>query len=274
MKINARRQSRRPLRTVQVAEAAVNLPSLSASLSEAVERASRGEGFSLFTLNLDHLVKLKASADFRAAYDRADLVSADGWPIVWLSRRMGALTERACGSDMVEPLCEAAAERGLGVYFIGPGPSAQAVALEDLTHRYPALTVSGAETPHLPADFTPSDAKGFEVDALAERINASGARLCFVSMGAPKQELLSDALSTRCPHVGFVCVGAALDFISHEARRAPAWVQRANMEWAWRLAGDPRRLSQRYALSAVRLAELALPALLGRKPLEGRPPRM
>src|SRR5580698_3970108 len=119
----------------------INLPTLAATLAETIRRALRGQGFTLFTLNLDHLVKLRANAAFRSAYQRADLVTADGWPVVWLAARDGARLERTCGSDLVEPLCAAAAAHDLAVYFIGPGATAQAEALDILRQRHPALFV-------------------------------------------------------------------------------------------------------------------------------------
>lgn len=237
----------------------INLPTLEAAAATALRQAKAGKGFTLFTVNLDHLVKLTSHQTFQAVYRRATFVTADGWPVVWLARRQNAQLERATGADLVEPLCEAAAQAGVGVYFIGPGPSAQAGALEILAARYAGFTVSGKETPMLPGDGSNLDAA--EVAAMAARINASGATLCFVSMGAPKQEILADALAARCPRVGFICVGAALDFIAGQASRAPQWVQRAKLEWFWRLANDPRRLAARYAQCAVLFAGLALKSL-------------
>jgi exopolysaccharide biosynthesis WecB/TagA/CpsF family protein len=246
-------------RAMSIEGVTINLASLAGASATAVRRAERGEGFTLFTLNLDHFVKLGSSAEFRAAYQRADYVTADGWPVVWLARTKGARLERTSGADLVEPLCEAAAARDIGVYFIGPGPRAQAGALDILRRRFQGLRVAGAEAPRLPA--TPDAA---ELDALAHRINASGARLCFVSLGAPKQEILADALAARCPATGFLCVGAALDFISGETRRAPAWMRRGKLEWFWRLATDPRRLALRYALCAAVFVRLALRAAFER----------
>lgn len=233
---------------------AVNLATLEQAVAEAAGRAARGRGFLLFTLNLDHLVKLDEPA-FRVAYERAELVSADGFPVVWLARRQGAVLDRVCGSDMVEPLLARAARDGLPVYVVGPGPEAQARALELLRAQHPGLIVAAAETPLVPA--APQDEPAF-VDALAARIAASGARLVLLCLGAPKQELLAAGLAERLPHVGFLCVGAALDFIAGVARRAPAWVQRLNGEWLWRLAGDPKRLGLRYWRAAVKFAAVAL----------------
>jgi exopolysaccharide biosynthesis WecB/TagA/CpsF family protein len=222
----------------------INLPSLRAAHAEAVDRASRGQGFSLFTMNLDHLAKIRSDRRFHAAYQRATLVSADGWPVVWLANRKGGKLERACGSDLVEPVCESAAAHGIPLFFIGPGQKSQARALAVLEERYPSLRVAGAWSPNISK--VPSHK---EIENVARRVNASGARLCFVSLGAPKQELLVDALTPLCEGVGFLCVGAALDFISGQSRRAPGWLQHAGLEWLWRLIGDPKRLAIRYLLS-------------------------
>ena len=249
---------------VEIEGVRINLPTLAASVREALARAGRGQGFALFTLNLDHLVKLRSDPGFVRAYAQADLVSADGAPVVWLARREDASVERAAGADMVEPLCEGAARAGLGVYVVGPGPAAQARALEVLKDRHPGLNIAGAETPMVPADLA-----AFDIAGLADRINASGARLCFLCLGAPKQELLAAALKPLCPSVGFLGVGAALDFISAQVVRAPGWMQRSGLEWVWRLIGDPRRLGLRYAQCALLFTGLAARALLrpaGRRP--------
>ena len=243
----------------------ITLPTQASAVEAAIARAERGEGFSLFTLNLDHLIKLRTSAPFRHAYARAALVSADGAPVVWLARRQGAVLERTTGADLVEPLLAEAARRGVSVYVVGPGPEGQAAALKVLTERYPALVIAGAETPMVPGD--DNGLGPFDLDALAGRINASGARLCLLCLGAPKQELLADALLQRCPQVGFLGVGAALDFIGGAVDRAPGWMQATGLEWVWRFVSQPRRLGLRYARCALLFAGLA-----ARSILSGRPP--
>lgn len=219
----------------------VNLSGLDAALDTITRRAAAGRGFSLFTVNLDHLVKLRNDARFRQAYGAVDFVTPDGWPVVWMLRRQGYSAERTTGADLAEPLCARAAREGFPVYFIGPGSASQARALDILCRRYPTLDVAGAEAPDLLRDVD-----GKTIEALAHRIRLSGARLCFVSLGAPKQELLANALRELCPAVGFLCVGAALDFISSHAVRAPRWVQSWQLEWLWRMMGDPKRLAPRY----------------------------
>ena len=235
-------------------------------LDMMIARARAGRGFTLFTVNLDHLVKLRANAAFRAAYARADLISADGWPIVWLARTQdrGAAAPRIArttGADLLDPMCRAAALHGLPVYFIGPSPASQAQGLAVLRARHPGLVVAGCETPDLPVE-----ADDASVEAIAARLAASGARLCVVSLGAPKQELLADRLRRHCPETGFLCVGAALDFISGHMKRAPLWAQRAGLEWLWRMLSDPRRLGLRYAACAAAFFRMACPTLFRRNP--------
>ena len=234
----------------------INLATLEEAITHALSRAAAGRGFTLFTLNLDHLAKLDENPAFRNAYLRADFVTADGWPIAWLARRQGATLDRVCGADLVAPLCSAAAASGVPVAFVGPQPEAQAAGVAALKARSPALTVALAETPELTEALV-----GADVEAIAERLNASGARIAFLCLGAPKQELFADRLARLCPTIGFIGVGAALDFISGRAQRAPEWAQNANLEWAWRLSREPRRLALRYALSALAFAKATQEAL-------------
>ena len=236
-----------PQRRTNVAGFGLNVASIPQAIDLAIGYAAQGKGFTFYTLNLDHVAKLRGSAAFRDSYRRATFVCADGWPIAWLANRAAGrhAFERAAGADLIEPLLQAAAERGLPVYLIGPGPRAQAAAVAELKRRAPALVIAGAETPRVGV----GDVK-FDRLAMAARIRASGARLCLVALGAPKQELLADALSAYCPSVGFLCIGAGLDFVAGCVSRAPLWMRRSGLEWLWRLAAEPRRLAARYAASA------------------------
>jgi exopolysaccharide biosynthesis WecB/TagA/CpsF family protein len=248
----------RPKATPSLPEVVVNFDRLDTAVATALERARAGEGFCLYTLNLDHLLQLQSDERFRKAYAAAEFISADGWPIVWLLRRQGFLVERASGADLVEPLLARAAQHGIGVYLLGPERESQTRAVEVLSERYPNLAVVGAETPILPihaADET--------ILALAERINGAGARICVVSLGSPKQELLAAELREHCPAVGFLCVGAAIDFISNHCSRAPAFWQQNGLEWLWRVGCEPRRLGMRYMRGGGFFARILVAALRG-----------
>ena len=259
------------------AELRVNMVNMRRALDAIIGSALARKGFTLFTVNLDHMVKLGKSGPFRDAYARADYITADGWPIVWLARgpdrrktpRAGSVDrrkrpelERTTGADLLEPMCREAAKHGLPLYFIGPSPASQTAGLRILSERYPGLVVAGAETPQIPAEIDAATA-----DELARRLAQSGARVCVVSLGAPKQEVLADMLHRRCPDVGFLCVGAALDFISGHSVRAPRWVQRVGMEWFWRMISDPKRLVGRYIGCGLTLFKLSFPSIFKSVPM-------
>ncbi|MFV0282120.1 MAG: WecB/TagA/CpsF family glycosyltransferase [Rhodoblastus sp.] len=235
----------------------VNLLDPRQALEAVLARLEEKRAFTLFTLNLDHVVKLRTSAEFRACYADADFVSADGWPIVRYLRKRGAAAVRTTGADLTLPLCEAAARAGVGVFIIGPRAPVQDRAVDKLRETIPRLDIAGTDA----SIVDPRNAAA--LDELARRLRASGARLCFVCLGAPKQEMTAQALKARCPGVGFICVGAALDFISGDVVRAPRFVQKIGMEWAWRLASDPWRLAPRY----MRCAEVFVLIALHRLPL-------
>jgi exopolysaccharide biosynthesis WecB/TagA/CpsF family protein len=221
--------------------------------------ALTGRGGTVFTLNLDHLVKLEHDPAFRAAYDQATYVSADGAPVVAMARRQGASLVRVTGADLVRPLCGAAALARIPVHFFGTTPETLVTTEAVLRCEYPRLIVAGLESP--PFGFSPF---GIEARAAAERIASSGARICFVALGAPKQEIFAEFARRWAPGVTFVCIGAALDFIGGSQQRAPEVLQVAGLEWLWRLVHDPRRLTKRYALSAMYLIRYNARELAGR----------
>jgi len=239
----------------------VNIATTRDALRVISDRAKTGKGYTLFTANLDHLVKLRSDRRFGEAYHRADFVTADGWPIVWSIKQDGNDLQRTTGADLLEPVCRQAAEQGAPVYFVGPGAESQAIALEALALRLPALIVAGKEAPRFAHRLDDNS-----VQAMAQRINDSGAQICVVSLGAPKQELLADMLHAYCPGVGFLCFGAALDFVSGHALRAPRWLRQIGLEWGFRLASAPRRMASRYAQCAMAFLTLALPTLFPHAP--------
>ena len=226
-----------------------------ALLEEVSARLRRGEGFALATINLDHLAKLRCDEAFRAAYAAQDLVVADGNPVVWLSRLAGRPVRLVPGSDMVVPMAEAAAQAGVGVALLGATPAALDAAAEALTARVPRLAIVARLAP--PMGFDPD---GAGADALIDELARSGARLCFLALGAPKQEIFAARAHRRLPQVGFASIGAGMDFLAGTQRRAPAWMRAAALEWLWRMLSNPARLVPRYVRSALTLPGQAVAA--------------
>lgn len=232
---------------------AVTVSSREVFLDDLRDRLVHGQGFSVATMNLDHVVKLCSDSAFRDAYAAQSHVTADGRPVVWLNRLAGRPVDLVTGSDLVEPLAHICAETSVPIAMFGSTGTVLDASANALRERHPQLVVAFRAAPEM--GFDPESR---EADSMIERIGASGARLCFVALGAPKQEIFAARAGRALPHVGFVSIGAGLDFIAGAQRRAPRLVRILAAEWLWRLLGDPRRLGRRYAACLI-----VLPGLLG-----------
>ena len=219
----------------------VNCSSKAALLQSIRQHFETSTGFSVATLNLDHIIKLRADAAFRVAYQNQTYVVADGRPVVWLRSVMDQPVELVPGSELLEPLSQLAAEMGTPVALLGSTSDALTRAAAELKRRFPGLRIVCKLAP--PFGFDPESAAAKEA---LSAINASEARLCFLALGAPKQEQLAARAADLCPTVGFVSIGAGLDFLAGTQTRAPKWVRKLAMEWLWRMASNPRRLAKRY----------------------------
>lgn len=216
-------------------------------------------GFSVATLNLDHVVKIRDLPAFRAAYARHTHVTADGNPIVWLSRLSGTPVELIPGSELIEPLCDLAARHGVSVALMGSTEASLAAAADALRRRVPDLHIVAQIAP--PMGFDP---EGETADSCIDRLATSGAGLCFLALGAPKQEIFAARAQDRLPHTGFLSIGAGLDFISGQQKRAPRLVRGFAGEWLWRLSTNPTRFYRRYAACIGILPRLLVTALRAR----------
>ena len=221
-------------------------------LADLSDRLRARRGFALATINLDHLVKLPRDREFLDAYARHDFVVADGNPVVWLSRLAGAPVELVSGSDLIEPLARIAAETGTPLALVGSTETALQRAEDHLRTHVPGLEIAVRIAP--PMGFSPLGDQGADV---IKALETSGAGLCLVALGAPKQEIFAARAYAVLPHMGFASIGAGLDFIAGRQRRAPLRLRRIAMEWLWRMLSDPRRLFLRYTRCALILPGLA-----------------
>ncbi len=232
----------------------VNVCNIDDTVAAAIEATAARRPTTIFTLNLDHVVKLRRDPKFRTAYAKASIVTADGAPVVWLGRSQEQSLVRTTGADLVIPLAKAAAQHKFPVAFFGGQERVLATAAARLRTLAGAdLDIVYQESP--PMKFDPT---GDAAVAALERIVASGARIVFVALGAPKQELMSAMAAERGLPLTFACIGAGLDFIAEVQTRAPKLMQSTGLEWLWRLASEPRRLARRYADCAGVLADLAV----------------
>ncbi len=236
----------------------ITCPDMDSAVRAIIAKSKSGNGFTVFTLNLDHLVKLRRSADFREAYANAAVVTADGAPVAWLARFQDTTVQRTTGADLLEPLAQAAAEARLPVFLFGTSADVMARAGRELAGRTEdLLDIAGTMAPS--AAFDP---KGPEADQAIARIKSSAAKLVFVALGAPKQEIFAERARAAGLNCGFVCVGAALDFLAGTQIRAPQAMRNSGTEWLWRLASNPKCFVRRYAECAGLMLDLVVLAPL------------
>ncbi|NQU09477.1 WecB/TagA/CpsF family glycosyltransferase [bacterium] len=201
---------------------------------------------------------------FREAVNGADLVTPDGMPLVWMLRRLGFPDQqRVYGPDLTLHVCAAAARNDVPVGFYGGTDQVLGVLCDRLVGRFPGLRIVYRSAPPF-RPLTPAEDR-----AVVDAINQSGARLVFVGLGCPKQEQWVADHRDRVQAV-MLAVGAAFDFHAGRVRQAPAWVQRAGLEWLFRLLMEPRRLWRRYLQHNPRFAVLALRQLLRHRQADSR----
>ena len=232
-----------------------------ALLADLDAALAAGHGFAVATLNLDHLVKLRRDARFAAAYRAQTHVVADGNPVVWLRALMGRPVSLVPGSELIAPLCALAAARGVPLALYGSDQPTLDLAATRLEARHPGLRVVARIAPAF--GFDPM---GPVAEADLARLAAGGARIVLLALGAPKQEILAARGHALQPRLGFVSIGAGLDFIAARQVRAPMWMRRLALEWLWRLVGNPRRLARRYLDCAMILPGLVWAAVKAPRP--------
>lgn len=197
------------------------------------------------TPNINHLHLVQGSDEARDAVGGADLQLADGWPIVAASRVLGEpLPERIAGIDLVERLVQSDTE--FSVAILG-GPSDAAARLAEVAAERNRVA--------LVDELAPGWDRPERRDDLASRLREASPNLTFVGIGAPRQELLAHELK-QVVDGPIICCGAAVEVLAGVRPRAPRVLQQLGLEWAFRLAIEPRRLARRYLLAGVTFARL------------------
>jgi len=218
----------------------------------------RGERRYVCCTNTHLITEAQSKPALREALNQAGLVTPDGMPLVWLSRRLGQPeVGRVYGPDLLLAACEAGLGRGWRHYFYGGGPGVAELLAERLSGRFAGLQVAGCSAPPFRA-LAPEEDR-----AEVERINAARANLVWVGLGAPKQELWMAAHLGQVEAAVMLGVGAAFDFHAGLKKQAPLWMQRGGLEWLFRLLSEPRRLGPRYLVNNPLFVGLVLLQLSG-----------
>ena len=238
-----------PAEESQHASLGLGRPSAPFTLAETVdligELVREGKPSFFITAPTHYAMLTEQNADLRAINSRAAFIVADGAPLVWASRWHGLpLPERVAGSDLIFELSKRRPRKGYRLFLLGGAEGVAEAAADRLQARYPGLQVVGTLCPPF-RELTIE-----EQGSLVDRIRAARPDILLVAFGQPKGERWIDR------HLGdlgvpvSVQLGASLDFAAGRRRRAPRWMQKAGLEWAFRLGLEPGRLCKRYASNA------------------------
>lgn len=213
------------------------------------EWGTAGQSAYVCICNVHTVMEAHRDPAYAAVLNGAAIATPDGMPLVWALRRQGrAGQKRVYGPDLLlefagfSASAKAAGRPEISSYFYGGADGVAADLAAGLSARFPGFSVAGFESPPF-RDLTPD-----EDAAAVERINASGAGVLWVGLGAPKQErwMAAHLGSVRPVMIG---VGAAFDFLTGRVRQAPRWMMGSGLEWLFRLAVEPRRLWRRYLVN-------------------------
>lgn len=232
-----------------------------------IQSALAGRGGWVITANLDHARRAVGDGEYGDMCREADLVLADGMPLVWAAKIQGTpLPERVAGSALTEPLARKAAAADLSLYLLGGTEGTADAAARILEERCPGLQLAGTHCPPF----------GFERDAeqmafIRNELERTRPAIVYVALGSPKQERLIRELRAEHPQSWFIGIGISLSFLTGEVSRAPRWMQAIGLEWVHRLAQEPRRLFRRYIVDGLPYAAKLLTGATLRR-MRGVPP--
>jgi N-acetylglucosaminyldiphosphoundecaprenol N-acetyl-beta-D-mannosaminyltransferase len=207
-------------------------------------------GGCLLTMNLDLLRRFVYHPAFAALVAQADLVVADGMPLIWASHLLKKpLPERITGSNLIWSMSQAAAACGHSVFMLGGSGDAAERSAERLRRAFPQLRLAGVYVPPF----------GFEHDArelarVRQAVTGAQPALVFVALSAPKQDWLIQQLRGQLPQAWWIGVGISFSWVAGHLPRAPQWMQQGGLEWLHRLAHEPRRLLRRYLIDDLPFA--------------------
>lgn len=194
---------------------------------------------------------------------KADLVTADGMPIVWTSRFLGPeIKQRVTGSDLVPKLAKEAALKNKSIYFLGGNPGSAGEAAKILKDRNPGLIISGWDSPFVHIQGSELIDAYDNDEAIVEKINSSKADILLIGFGNPKQEIWFERNRHRLQVPVSIGIGGTFEFITGAVTRAPVWMRNSGLEWLFRFTQDPKRLWKRYLLDFLKFGFLVWPSII------------
>ncbi|VAX20386.1 glycosyl transferase, WecB/TagA/CpsF family [hydrothermal vent metagenome] len=229
------------LKKVSIFGGGVSICTYESAIDEIVRLAKACESAAVAASSVHQVMEGYHDRELQQKINQFNIVTPDGQPVRWAMNLLWdtALKDRVSGPDLTLKLCERAAKENLKIFLYGSTEPVVTAMRSNLLKQFSGLNIVGIQSPYF-RELTE------EEDRLdVERINNSGAHICFVGLGCPRQEKWAYAHLKKVNAV-MVCVGAAFDFHAGMLARAPGWMQRYGLEWLFRLCQEPGRLWKRY----------------------------
>lgn len=230
----------------------VNNVNMSEAVSEIEKSINCDKKSYLVAVNVDVIMKIEHDAYLKKIIDDADMVLADGKPLVWISRlNRRPIKEKVSGSDLIPLVCEMSAEKGYSMFFIGGKDGVAEKAKYRLENKYPGIRISGTYAP--PFGFEKNEE---ELNKINDMISEAKPDILVVCFGCPKQEKFIYENINKYNAKVSICAGATIDFLAENIKRAPRWMSNCGLEWFYRFIKEPRRLFKRYFVDDVKIIKL------------------
>lgn len=228
------------------------------SMQEVVDKvdnmvANDEKGF-IVTPNVDHIVKMEKDLYMRDIFSKSAISTVDGKPLMWIAKWYGTpFKEKVSGSDLGIRLCRLCHEKGYRLFIFGGKEGVAEKAKENLERDYPGINVCGVYSPPFGFEKNPD-----EVKKSVEYINQCKPDILFACVGAPKQEKFVYENQDELDYKVAACIGATVDFIAGNVKRAPEWISRIGFEWFYRFCKEPKRLFKRYFVDDMKIFKAAI----------------
>ncbi|MCI0440613.1 MAG: WecB/TagA/CpsF family glycosyltransferase [Chloroflexi bacterium] len=244
--------------TVTILGARLDRASMSeimARLDGFVQEATPHHGV---TVNLQFISEARKDPSFASILNNADLAVADGKPLLWISRILGApIASRITGHDLLEECAALSQRKGYSMFLLGGSEGSAAQAVSKLRETYPGLRVEGSEHGKFSRSGEPE-----RKDELVRMVREFRPDFLMVALGCPKQEFFIRRYMHELNVPVCIGIGGTLDVFTGRLKRAPRWMQRAGLEWVYRLQQEPKRLWKRYILGDLPTTLRALASAL------------
>ncbi|MFM0395710.1 WecB/TagA/CpsF family glycosyltransferase [Paraburkholderia phytofirmans] len=241
------------MKRIELFSCPMDIATMDGTVEAISSRLERGKFTQHVVINVAKLVRMQNDAELAASVRACDIINIDGMGVVWAARLLGVpVPERVAGVDLFERLLALASQKDVPVFLLGATDAVVTRAATVVSERYPGLRVAGHHHGYFWGD----------EEAAVELIRRSGAKLLFVAITSPMKENFIDRWKDRLG-VDFVMgVGGTFDVVAGRVRRAPSWMQHCGLEWAFRVAQEPRRMWRRYLVTNTRFMLMLLKARL------------